>query len=96
VSGTALTRLPSSVVLLTNLEVLSLRGCEGLSSESSKNLLSFPLMRRRRPDPMSMLKHSLSSLRSLTELNPSYCNLRAIPDAYCPLAVFTRIKSGWK
>uniref|UniRef100_A0A2N9EK43 ADP-ribosyl cyclase/cyclic ADP-ribose hydrolase n=1 Tax=Fagus sylvatica TaxID=28930 RepID=A0A2N9EK43_FAGSY len=47
VSGTAITRLPSSVVLLKNLKVLSLCGCEGLSSESSNNLLSFPLMRRR-------------------------------------------------
>uniref|UniRef100_A0A2N9FUY5 ADP-ribosyl cyclase/cyclic ADP-ribose hydrolase n=1 Tax=Fagus sylvatica TaxID=28930 RepID=A0A2N9FUY5_FAGSY len=82
VSGTAITRLPSSVVLLKNLKVLSLHGCEGLSSESSNNLLSFPLMRRRRPDPMSMLEHSLSGLWSLTELNLSYCNLRAIPDEH--------------
>jgi Leucine-rich repeat (LRR) protein len=86
VSGTAITRLPSSVVLLKNLKVLSLCGCEGLSSESSKNLLSFPLMRRRRPDPMSMLEHSLSGLWSLTELNLSYCNLRAIPDVFVHLS----------
>jgi Leucine-rich repeat (LRR) protein len=86
VSGTAITRLPSSVVLLKNLKVLSLCGCEGLSSESSNNLLSFPLMRRRRPDPMSMLEHSLSGLWSLTELNLSYCNLRAIPDVFVHLS----------
>ncbi|GMY19601.1 TMV resistance protein N-like [Fagus crenata] len=86
VSGTAITRLPSSVDLLKNLKVLSLCGCEGLSSESSKNLLSFPLMRRRRPDPMSMLEHSLSGLWSLTELNLSYCNLRAIPDVFVHLS----------
>uniref|UniRef100_A0A2N9FWS0 TIR domain-containing protein n=1 Tax=Fagus sylvatica TaxID=28930 RepID=A0A2N9FWS0_FAGSY len=86
VSGTAITRLPSSVVLLKNLKVLSLCGCEGLSSESSNNLLSFPLMRRRRPDPMSMLEHSLSSLWSLTELNLSYCNLQEIPDVFFHLS----------
>jgi Leucine-rich repeat (LRR) protein len=89
VSGTAITRLPSSVVLLKNLKVLSLCGCEGLSSESSKNLLSFPLMRRRRPNPMSMLEHSLSGLWSLTHLNLSYCNLRAIPDVFFHLSSLT-------
>ncbi|GMY19605.1 TMV resistance protein N-like isoform X2, partial [Fagus crenata] len=86
VSGTAITRLPLSVVLLKNLKVLSLHGCEGLSSESSNNLLSFPLMRRRCPDPMSMLEHTLSGLWSLTELNLSYCNLRAIPDVFVHLS----------
>ena len=91
VSGTAITRLPSSVVLLKNLKVLSLRGCEGLASESSNNLLSFLLMRRRRPDPMSMLEHSLPGLWSLTELNLSYCNLWAIPDVFVHLSSLIRL-----
>jgi Leucine-rich repeat (LRR) protein len=83
VGGTAITELPSSVVLLKNLSVLSLRGCEGLSSISSNKLLTFPLMpRRRSPDPMGMLERSLSSLSSLTNLNLSYCNLRSIPDTF--------------
>ena len=79
VSGTAITGLPSSVVLLKNLQVLSLRGCEGLSSKSSNKLLSFSLMRRN-PDPMGTLLHTLSSLCSMTNLDLSYCNLQAIPD----------------
>jgi hypothetical protein len=83
VGGTAITELPSSFVLLKNLRVLSLRKCEGLSSISSNKLLTFPLMpRRRSPDPLGMLEHSLSSLLSLTKLNLSYCNLRSIPDTF--------------
>jgi hypothetical protein len=83
VGGTAITELPSSFVLLKNLRVLSLRGCEGLSSISSNKLLNFPLMpRRRSPDPMGMLERSLSSLLSLTDLDLSYCNLRSIPNTF--------------
>jgi Leucine-rich repeat (LRR) protein len=83
VGGTAITELPSSFILLKNLRVLSLRGCEGLSSISSNKLLTFPLMPRRRSlDPMGMLERSLSSLLSLTKLDLSYCNLRSIPDTF--------------
>ena len=82
VSETTITELPSSFVLLKNLKVLSLRGCEGLSSISSNKLISFPLVRKRRVEyPIGMLGRSLSDLWSLTELNQSYCNLQAIPDA---------------
>ncbi|XP_065622821.1 disease resistance protein RUN1-like [Quercus suber] len=81
VSETAIIELPSSFVLLKNLKVLSLRGCEGLSSISSKKLISFSLMRKRRvEDPMGMLVRSLSDLWSLTELDLSYCNLQEIPN----------------
>ena len=62
VSGTAITELPSSFVLLKNLKVLSLREYEGLSSISSNKLFNFTLMRKRRIDPMGMLVCSLSSL----------------------------------
>ena len=79
-SGIAITELPSSFVLLKNFKVLSLRGCEGLSSIPSNKLISFPIMRKRRVDPMGMLGCSLSNLWSLTELNLSYCNLQAILD----------------
>uniref|UniRef100_A0A7N2RAY1 TIR domain-containing protein n=1 Tax=Quercus lobata TaxID=97700 RepID=A0A7N2RAY1_QUELO len=81
VSGTAITELPSSIVLLKNLKVLSLCGCEGLSSMSSNKIFSFTLMPKRRVDPTGMLEHSLSNLWSLTKLNLSYCNLQAIPDS---------------
>ena len=81
VSGTAITGLPLSVVHIKNLEMLSLRGCVGLSSKSSNKLLSFPLMQRKRsPDPMGMLESCLQGLWSLTELDLSYCNIRTITD----------------
>ena len=38
-------------------------------------------MRRASPNPIGMLVRSLSGLRSLTNLNLSYCNLWTIPDA---------------
>jgi len=80
VSGTAITGLPSSIVLLKNLRVLNLHGCEGLSFISSNKLFRFPLMQKRRKDPTGMLGRALSNLRSLTQLDLSYCNLRSIPD----------------
>ena len=81
VSETGITKLSSSFVLLKNLKVLSLRGCEGLSSISSNKLISFPLVRKRRVEyPTGMLGRSLSDLWSLTKLNLSYCNLQKIPD----------------
>ncbi|XP_030936726.1 TMV resistance protein N-like [Quercus lobata] len=81
VSGTAITGLPLSVVHLKNLKVLSLRGCVGLSSKPFNKLLSFPLMQRKRsPDPTGILECSLQGLWSMTKLDLSYCNIRAIPD----------------
>ena len=61
-SGTAITELPSSFVLLKNLKVLSLREYEGLSSISSNKLFNFTLMQKRRIDPTGVLVRSLSSL----------------------------------
>uniref|UniRef100_A0A7N2MVU1 ADP-ribosyl cyclase/cyclic ADP-ribose hydrolase n=1 Tax=Quercus lobata TaxID=97700 RepID=A0A7N2MVU1_QUELO len=81
VSGTAIKYLPTSH--LKNLRVLSLRGCKGLSPKPSNKLFSFPSMQQRRsPDPIAMLEFSLSGLWSLTELDLSYCNLQAIPNAF--------------
>ena len=77
VSGTAITSLPSSVVHLKNLRVLSLHGCVGLSSKLSNMLLSFPLMQpRSSPYLMGMLQGLC-----LTNLDLSYCNLQTIPNA---------------
>ncbi|KAM4070558.1 hypothetical protein ACB094_12G174000 [Castanea mollissima] len=89
VSETAITELPSSLVFLKNLKVLSLCGCEGLSSISSNKLISIPLMRKRRVDPMGILGRSLSNLWSLTKLNLSYCNLREIPNGLGCLSSLT-------
>ncbi|XP_030941473.1 TMV resistance protein N-like [Quercus lobata] len=81
VSGTAIKYPPTSH--LKNLRVLSLRGCKGLSPKPSNKLFSFPSMQQRRsPDPTAMLEFSLSGLWSLTELDLSYCNLQAIPNAF--------------
>ncbi|XP_065616967.1 LOW QUALITY PROTEIN: disease resistance protein RUN1 [Quercus suber] len=83
VSGTAIKYLPTSINYLKNLRVLSLRGCKGLSPKPSNKLFSFPSMQKRRsPDPTAMLEFSLSGLWSLTELDLSYCNLQAIPNAF--------------
>ena len=83
VSGTAIKYLPTSINHLKNLRVLSLRGCKGLSPKPSNKLFSFPSMQQRRsPDPTAMLEFSLSGLWSLTELDLSYCNLQAIPNAF--------------
>ena len=74
VSGTAIIRLPSSIVQLKNLRLLSLRECVGLLSKSSNMLLSFPLMEpRSSPDLMGMLQGLC-----LTNLDLSYCNLQTI------------------
>ena len=76
-SGTAITGLPSSIVYLKNLKVLSLFGCV----LSSNKLTRFPLMQpRRSPDPKRMQERSLIGLCSLTELDLGYCNLQTIPD----------------
>ena len=77
-SGTAITGLPSSIIHLKNLKVLSLSRCVGLSSNK---LMRFPLMQpRRSPNSMGMLERSLIGLCSLTELDLSYCNVQTIPN----------------
>ena len=75
VSGTAI-RLSLS---LKNLKNLSIGGHAFLLF---KNLLNFPLLQRRSPDPMAMsrLMCVLSCLSCLTKLNLSYCNLREVPN----------------
>ena len=67
-SGTAITGLPSSVVHLKNLKVLSLSRCVGPSSKSFNKLTG-------------MLERSLIGLRSLTTLDLSFCNVQTIPNA---------------
>ena len=77
VSRTPIRGLFSSSICLKNLKKLSIGGCAFLLS---KKHLNFPLFQRS-PDPMVMLTQTLSSLSSLTNLNLSYCNLQAVPDA---------------
>ena len=92
VSDATITRLPLSVVHLKNLEVLSLRGCVGLSSKSFNKLMSFPFKQRKRsPNPMGMLECSLQGLWSLTNLDLSYCKIRTIPDVLWTLSSLKKL-----
>ena len=96
-SGTAITGLPSSMVHLKNLKVLSLSRCVGLSSKSVNKLMRFPLMQPRRSlDPMGMLERSLIGLCSLTMLNLSYCNVQTIPNVLgcLPSLIYLNLKGN--
>ena len=90
-SRTAIKELPSSMVLLKNLQKLSLRGCNFLSSKPSNKFLNFPLLQRRSLDPMGMSMLALSGLSSLTYMNLSYCNLQAILDVIGCLSSLTNL-----
>ena len=81
VSRTAIRKVSSSIGLLKNLKTLSFNECKGLSSSSSNKLwnelLPFYSMPRS-PDHMDLLFFSLLGVCSLTSLNLSDCNLKAI------------------
>ena len=79
VCGTVIREVPSSIGLLKILKVLSFHGCKGLSSFKSTSWYDLPFYSRpKSPIPVGL--SSLSGLCSLTKLNLSDCNLRAIPD----------------
>ncbi|KAM5577883.1 disease resistance protein RPV1-like [Rosa sericea] len=63
--GTSISTLPTSICLLGNLKVLSLRGCKGMPGKRPRYPRSFRL-------PIT----DSGGLRSLTELNLSDCNLQ--------------------
>ena len=81
ISRTTIRKVSSSIGLLKNLKTLSFNECKGLSSLSSNKLwnelLPFYSMPRS-PNPMDLLFFSLSGACSLTSLNLSDCNLKAI------------------
>ncbi|KAL4594410.1 hypothetical protein ACB092_12G018600 [Castanea dentata] len=82
-SKTAIRRVPSSIGLLTNLEILEFRGCKGLSSNKScYELLPFFSMPTI-PHPIDLLFNSLSlsPAWSLSSLNLEDCNLKTISNA---------------
>ncbi|GAV65328.1 LOW QUALITY PROTEIN: LRR_1 domain-containing protein/NB-ARC domain-containing protein/TIR domain-containing protein, partial [Cephalotus follicularis] len=88
VSETALGELPASIILLMkNLEVLSLRGIKGPPHKTWHFLSLFPLMQRNL-DPMPLMLPSLSGLCSLTSLDLSNCQLweGAIPNDFACLS----------
>ncbi|KAL7215809.1 hypothetical protein ACSBR1_027874 [Camellia fascicularis] len=89
---TAIRQLPSSIGLLKKLGIITLRGCKGISSNSWSSLFlpsfnswsSFFLpsvLRRERDNSMASGLEALSGLKSLFELDLSYCNLKSIPTA---------------
>ena len=67
IGTTAVRDLPSSIVLMKNLKVRCLHGCEGTLSTRSRNLVRLELP-------------SLSCLPSLVKLELRDCNLQAIPN----------------
>ncbi|KAM5584022.1 hypothetical protein ABKV19_003744 [Rosa sericea] len=71
ISGTAIRQMPSSIVYLRNLKVLSCSGCSGQVATS----LLFPCLPEACPGPNLLLPASLSGFSSLMSLNLSYCNL---------------------
>ncbi|GMP67568.1 hypothetical protein CsSME_00027507 [Camellia sinensis var. sinensis] len=76
---TATRQLPSPIGRLKNLRVPTLKGCKGISS-NSRSFFSLPsIFRRERDNSMA----SLSGLKSLRQLDLSYCNLKSIPTAIC-------------
>jgi Leucine-rich repeat (LRR) protein len=79
VSGTAIRHVPSSIGLLKNLKSLSFQGCKGLSSSNKSWYELIPFYSKPiSPDPVGL--SPLLGLCSLTELNLSDCNLKAIPN----------------
>ena len=77
VSGTAIRHMPSSIGLLKNLKRLSLEGCKGLSSSNKSWYELIPSYSKLiSPDPLGL--SPLLGLCSLTQLNLSDCNLKAI------------------
>ena len=80
VSGIAIKKSPSSIVLLEKLEVLSFYGCKGPLSKSWNKALSFDLKSRKSLDLGGLPVPSLSSLSSLKTQDLSDCKVQAIPN----------------
>ena len=79
-SGTAIRHVPLSIGLLKNLKVLFVRECKGLSS-SHESWYEIPFYSMSSSsDPVDLLLSSLSNSCSVTKLDLSNCNLRAVSD----------------
>ncbi|KAL3499787.1 hypothetical protein ACH5RR_038880 [Cinchona calisaya] len=71
VEETAISKPPSSIILLKNLRTLSFRGCKGKASRS----LSSWVLREKCQDSRGVVIPSISGLTSLVGLDLSDCNL---------------------
>ena len=79
VSRTAIRQVPSSISHLKNLKRLSFEGCKALLSSNKSWYELIPFYSKLRSlDPMAL--SPLLGLCSLTKLNLSDCNLKAIPN----------------
>jgi Leucine-rich repeat (LRR) protein len=86
-SETAIKEVPSSIVLLKNLEELHIHGCKGPSYSFYPKSTSH--------DSLGVLLPSLSGLHSLTNLDLSDCNIWAIPnDIGCLYSLTSLYLSG--
>ena len=90
-NGTAITKLPSSVEHLTNLEELWLEGCKGPPHKLWNNLFPLSLMPRRSLNLVSLLLPSLLGMHSLKKLDLSDCNLQRIPNDIGNLSSITKL-----
>ncbi|XP_031270668.1 TMV resistance protein N-like isoform X2 [Pistacia vera] len=86
-SGTAIRELPPSITLLTHLEKLSLRGCNGQQNRTWTSSIWSLLLPKRYQDSMCLSLANLIGLKSLRTLDLSDCNLLegAIPNDLCSL-----------
>jgi Leucine-rich repeat (LRR) protein len=79
VSGTAIRHVPSSIGRLKNLKMLAFKGCKGLSLSNKSWYELIPFYSKLISlDPVGL--SPLLGLCSLTYLNLSDCNLKAIPN----------------
>ncbi|KAL6126009.1 hypothetical protein ACLB2K_074060 [Fragaria x ananassa] len=96
-SGTALSELPSSIVLMKNLEVLSFRGCKGPAPKPWHSFLPFGSFQRNCPEPMrALVLTSLNDLCTVRKLDLSDCSFceGAIPDEIGCLSSLEELNLG--
>ncbi|XP_031255492.1 disease resistance protein RPS4-like [Pistacia vera] len=86
-SGTAIRELPPSITLLTHLEKMSLRGCNGQQNRTWTSSIWSLLLPKRYQDSICLSLANLMGLKSLRTLDLSDCNLLegAIPNDLCSL-----------
>ncbi|CDP20963.1 unnamed protein product [Coffea canephora] len=75
VDGTAISKPPSSIVLLKNLKTLSFRGCKAMASRKCRAFSPSWLLGQKSQDSTGLVFPSVSGLNSLAKLDLSDCNL---------------------
>ncbi|CDP20074.1 unnamed protein product, partial [Coffea canephora] len=75
VDGTAISKLPSSILLLKNLKTLSFRGCKAKASRKCRAFSPSWLRGQKSQNSTGLVFPSVSGLNSLAKLDLSDCNL---------------------